>query len=172
MILSWSPCRGCTGTTPPGCTAPLTTSPLSSTKPRTTVRTTPDSSRCRENPPSTKPGAVHSLSHLPQQTLLTEQLNTLLPSLRDQRLSLLLTDQPRLISIPARPSHPASVQHLLHYASSPSNRIHGPAWRSRAYTSHLTRPHAMVWEPASNTCRVSSRRSLNINTAVAAEIAH
>jgi hypothetical protein len=29
---------------------------------------------------------------------------------------------------------------LLHYASSPPNRIHGSAWRSRAYTSHLTRP--------------------------------
>ena len=41
-----------------GYTAPLTTSPLSSTKPPTTVRTTPDSSRCRENPPSTEPGAV------------------------------------------------------------------------------------------------------------------
>ena len=36
-----------------------TTSPRSSTRQRrTTVRTTPDSSRCRENPPSTEPGAV------------------------------------------------------------------------------------------------------------------
>jgi hypothetical protein len=43
----------------------------------------------------------------------------MLASLRDQRLSLLLTDQPRLISIPTRPSHLASVQQLLHCVSSP-----------------------------------------------------
>src|SRR5687767_11113794 len=59
MILSWPHCRGCIGSTPAGCTAPSTTSPQSSTRPSTTVRSTPDSSRCRENPPSTKPGAVH-----------------------------------------------------------------------------------------------------------------
>src|SRR5829696_5326800 len=58
MILSWPRWRGCTGSTQPGCTAPFTTPPPSNTRPSTTVRSIPDSCRCRDNPPSTKPGAV------------------------------------------------------------------------------------------------------------------
>jgi hypothetical protein len=46
----------------------------------------------------------HRLGHLPQQALLAQQLHPMLASLRDQRLSLLLTDQPRLISVSSRPS--------------------------------------------------------------------
>jgi transposase InsO family protein len=53
--LSWV-----TGSTPTGCTALFTTSPQSNTRPSTTVRSTPDSCRCRENPPSTEPGAVQA----------------------------------------------------------------------------------------------------------------
>lgn len=52
------PCRGRTGSTRTGCTPRSATSPRTSSRTCTTVRTLPSSNRCWENPPSTKPGAI------------------------------------------------------------------------------------------------------------------
>src|SRR5581483_2172696 len=60
MTSNSPPCPGCTGSSPAGCTPHWTTRHRSSTRTPTTVESTPDSSRCRENSPSTEPGAVHS----------------------------------------------------------------------------------------------------------------
>ncbi len=66
------------------------------------------------------------LSDLLEQTPLPEQLHTLLLGLRDQPVSELHLDQPRLIRIPPRPTHPTSinpaVQYFRHAMSSPSRR--------------------------------------------------
>ena len=51
---------GCTGSTRTACTPRSGISPRSRWRRSTTVRSTPDSNRCRENSPSTKPGAIHS----------------------------------------------------------------------------------------------------------------
>ena len=57
-IESWRRFPGCTGSPRTGCTPRSGISPRSRWRTRTTVRSTPDSSRCRENSPSTKPGAI------------------------------------------------------------------------------------------------------------------
>ena len=57
--LEWPPCPGSTTSTSTGSTRPSGTSRLPSSSRTITVRSTQGRSRCRENSPSTKPGAVH-----------------------------------------------------------------------------------------------------------------
>ncbi len=81
-----------------------------------------------------------SLGHLPQQTTLAQQLHALLASLLDQRIGLHRVKELRPLRLPARSSHPHSVEYFLHDLTPLSNRQCGSGWRSRPYTEDLTRP--------------------------------